>query len=55
MTVNITDDTGLPIDGTNINLSATSGTLNPMSGFTDSNGNFISIYTAPIVNFRQLQ
>lgn len=49
ITIHITDDSGVPVGGANINLSTTNGILDPIIGTTDINGDFTSTYTAPIV------
>jgi V8-like Glu-specific endopeptidase len=48
VTVHVTAQ-GLSVSGANVSLSATGGALTPISGTTDGNGNFVSIYTPPAV------
>ena len=49
ITIYITDDGGLPVEGANIDVSTMNGSLDPINGVTDINGYFRSTYTAPVV------
>jgi len=50
VTVLVTTTGGAAVSGANVSVSATGGSLSPVSGSTDASGNFISTYTAPYVN-----
>lgn len=54
ITVHVADETGLGIDNANIILSTTDGTINPSIGLADTNGDFISSYSAPTVTAPQI-
>ncbi len=40
---------GFPISGATVDISATGGCLDPVTGITNTNGDFIAVYTAPQV------
>lgn len=48
ITVKVTDGTN-PVQGVQVYLNATNGSLNPKSGLTNVNGEFQSVFTAPNV------
>jgi len=54
ITVHVTDATGTFVQGANITISVPDGTLDPITGITDINGDFISTYTAPTVTTTQI-
>ena len=45
------DSTGNPISDAQVTMSTSDGTFNSISGFTNSNGDFITTYTAPQVDY----
>lgn len=49
ITIHVIDENEIPIEGTNVTISTIDGILDPISGITDTNGDFISTYTAPTV------
>lgn len=51
VTLHVTSN-GNPVSGAFVKLSTLSGNLNPLMGVTDSNGNIVSVYTAPQVSSR---